>query len=107
MINSNSVNMGQHTDYECFTFIYQTFPGIQGYIRQSDNFIDLPVFKDTLLMMVGDVMDFMTNSYLKSFLHRVVNTPFILKIFMSNKHSQTIIPVDDVTGSKYDLFISI
>ncbi|HLX54773.1 MAG TPA: 2OG-Fe(II) oxygenase family protein, partial [Aquella sp.] len=53
---------------------------------------DLPVFRNTLLMMVGDVIDFMTNSYLKSFLHRVINNgarrfsaPFFMNLDFDTK----------------------
>ncbi len=67
------VAMGAHTDYECFTFLYQTSPGIQGDIHRDGEFINLPVFKNTLLMITGDMMHFMTNGYLRSLYHRVIN----------------------------------
>ncbi|HLX54053.1 MAG TPA: 2-oxoglutarate and iron-dependent oxygenase domain-containing protein, partial [Aquella sp.] len=34
----DKIKMGAHTDYECFTFIYQSSPGIQGYIQQNKKF---------------------------------------------------------------------
>lgn len=73
LVEKQDVAMGSHTDYECFTFLYQTSPGIQGYVDHEGQFVNLPVFKNTLLMVVGDMMHFMTNGYLKSFYHRVVN----------------------------------
>lgn len=73
LAKKNDIAMGGHTDYECFTLLYQSSPGIQGYDHKSGQFTDLPVFKNTLLLITGDMMNFMTNGYLKSFYHRVIN----------------------------------
>lgn len=86
------VAMGAHTDYECFTLLYQTSPGIQGYIENESQFFNLPVFKNSLLMVVGDMLHFMTNGYLKSFYHRVINNgserysfPFFMNLDFETK----------------------
>ena len=62
------------------------------YIVEDKKFVDLPVFKNTILMMVGDMMDFMTNGYLKSFPHRVINggkkrfsVPFFMNLDFDTK----------------------
>jgi isopenicillin N synthase-like dioxygenase len=73
LVGKEDVAMGGHTDYELFTLLHQTSPGIQGYLDEEGKFFNLPVFKNTLLMVVGDMMHFMTNGYLKSFYHRVIN----------------------------------
>jgi len=73
LVGKEDVAMGGHTDYELFTLLHQNSPGIQGYSAEEKKFVNLPVFKNTLLMVVGDMMHFMTNGYLKSFYHRVIN----------------------------------
>lgn len=67
------VAMGGHTDYECFTLLYQTAPGIEAHLPNENHFVRLPVFQNSLLLIVGDMLHFMTNGYLKSLYHRVIN----------------------------------
>ena len=67
------MNMGAHTDYECFTILHQTKPGLQ--VMNSDNqWIEAPPIKGTYVINIGDMMEVWTNGLFRSTLHRVVNS---------------------------------
>jgi len=63
--------MGAHTDYEVFTMIHQTSPGLVAFDRSSKTWMPMPVFKNTLLIIAGDMLELMTSGSIKSLLHRV------------------------------------
>lgn len=66
------MNMGAHTDYECFTILHQTKPGLQ--VMNSDNqWIEAPPIDGTYVVNIGDMMEAWTNGRFRSTLHRVVN----------------------------------
>lgn len=73
-VHSHDASMGAHTDYELFTILHQTSPGLVAYNRQAQRWQHMPVFKNALLVLVGDMLQFLTNGRLKSLLHRVVAT---------------------------------
>ncbi len=72
LVNSGDTSMGAHTDYELFTFIHQTSPGLLAYDRALKSWRSMPVFKNTLLVLAGDMLQFITGGKVKSLLHRVV-----------------------------------
>lgn len=74
LVNSGDTSMGAHTDYELFTLIHQTSPGLLAYDRASESWRSMPVFKNTLLVIGGDMLQFITGGKVKSLLHRVVTT---------------------------------
>ncbi|MGW2018247.1 isopenicillin N synthase family dioxygenase [Streptomyces sp. NPDC001927] len=74
LVNSGDTSMGAHTDYELFTLIHQTSPGLLAYDRATDTWRSMPVFKNMLLVMGGDMLQFITGGKVKSLLHRVVTT---------------------------------
>ena len=71
---NDDVSMGAHTDYEIFTVLHQTSPGLMAFDRATRSWKQLPVFKDTLLVFAGNMMELMTGGHVKSLLHRVVST---------------------------------
>lgn len=68
-----------HTDFEAFTLMHQDAPGLQVRARYSKVWENVPmrVVSDesndnTLLVIMGDVMERLTNGYLKATPHRVL-----------------------------------
>ncbi|MFC7965679.1 isopenicillin N synthase family dioxygenase [Streptomyces cinereoruber] len=74
LVNSDDTSMGAHTDYELFTLIHQTSPGLLAYDRPTRTWRNMPVFKNTLLVLGGDMLQFLTGGKVKSLLHRVITT---------------------------------
>jgi len=66
------VNMGAHTDYECFTLLHQGGPGLQ-VLDCAGRWIDAPPQEGTFTVNIGDMLEAWSNGRLKATLHRVVN----------------------------------
>ena len=71
-IDPKMIGIGAHTDYECFTILSQTAPGLQ--VRNAlGHWLAAPPIDGALLINVGDCMERWTNGQFRSTLHRVVN----------------------------------
>lgn len=64
--------MGAHTDYEFFTLLYQTQPGLQT-VNVHGEWVDVPPLADTLVMNVGDMAEVISAGRYRSNPHRVLN----------------------------------
>jgi isopenicillin N synthase-like dioxygenase len=71
-IDPKAIGIGAHTDYECFTILSQSAPGLQ--VRNSSGqWVTAPPIDGALLINIGDCMERWTNGQFVSTLHRVVN----------------------------------
>ena len=67
---TDSVGFGAHTDFECFTLLKPTKPGLE--VMNSDGvWIDAPPIEGTLVMNIGDMLETWTNGYFVATSHRV------------------------------------
>ena len=66
-----TMGIGAHTDYECFTILWQTEPGLQVQNRANEWIEALPV-DDCFLVNIGDMMMRWTNNMFRSTPHRVI-----------------------------------
>ncbi len=66
-----TMGIGAHTDYECFTILWQTEPGLQVQNR-ANQWIDAPPMDGCFLINLGDMMMRWTNNLFRSTPHRVV-----------------------------------
>lgn len=62
--------IGAHTDYECFTLLKPTAPGLQVVNKQGE-WIDIPLIEDTFIMNIGDMMEILSNGRYLATKHRV------------------------------------
>ncbi len=68
------IGLGAHTDYECFSTVWQNgVPGLQMLTRDGD-WLELPAIPGTFAVNLGDLMQQWTNDYFVSTAHRVINT---------------------------------
>lgn len=68
----SDMNMGAHTDYECFTILHQSEPGLQ--VMNLDNdWVEAPPVPGTFVINIGDMLESWTNGTYTATLHRVVN----------------------------------
>jgi isopenicillin N synthase-like dioxygenase len=71
-INPKHLGVGAHTDYECFTILAQSAPGLQ--VQNSlGQWIEAPPIPGTFVINIGDVMARWTNDIFTSTVHRVIN----------------------------------
>jgi isopenicillin N synthase-like dioxygenase len=62
--------IGAHTDYECFTLLFATTPGLQ-LIDPAGEWIDVPVIEGAMIMNIGDMMEILSNGRYRATTHRV------------------------------------
>jgi len=74
LVGQDDASMGAHTDYEVFTIMHQSAPGLLAFDQVGRSWKNMPVFKNTLLVLAGDMLEFMSGGHIKSLLHRVVST---------------------------------
>jgi isopenicillin N synthase-like dioxygenase len=68
------IGLGAHTDYECFSTVWQNgVPGLQMLTLDGD-WRELPSIPGTFAVNLGDLMQQWTNDYFVSTAHRVINT---------------------------------
>ena len=69
----NIVGISAHTDYEAFTLMSQTAPGLE-LLARNDEWIEPPVIQDRFIVIVGDMLERLTNGTLRATRHRVNDT---------------------------------
>lgn len=62
--------IGSHTDYECFTLLFATAPGLQ-IVDKTGAWVDVPLIDGTMIMNVGDMMEILSNGRYVATRHRV------------------------------------
>lgn len=62
--------IGEHTDYECFTLLFATAPGLQ-ILNKQGRWMDVPLIEDTMIMNIGDMMEILSNGRYLATRHRV------------------------------------
>ncbi|HYG84825.1 MAG TPA: 2-oxoglutarate and iron-dependent oxygenase domain-containing protein [Azospirillum sp.] len=68
------MGIGAHTDYECFTILYPTEPGLQ-VMNADGRWIDAPPIPGAFVINIGDMMEAWTNGRFIATAHRVVSPP--------------------------------
>lgn len=92
---SAGVNMGAHTDYECFTILHQGGPGLQ-VLSPDGRWIDAPPVEGAFTVNIGDMLEAWTNGRFRATLHRVINDGrerFSLPFFVAADYDAVIAPI--------------
>ena len=67
---SDSPGIGAHTDYECFTILLPTAPGLE-VVNGAGEWIDAPPVDDAFIVNIGDMLEILTNGRFVATSHRV------------------------------------
>ncbi|NGO90175.1 MAG: isopenicillin N synthase family oxygenase [Halomonas sp.] len=62
--------IGAHTDYECFTLLLPTAPGLE-VMNGAGEWIDVPFEEDALVVNIGDMLEIWSNGEFVATSHRV------------------------------------
>lgn len=62
--------IGAHTDYECFTILLPTAPGLQVQ-NNAGEWVDVPIVEDAFVINIGDMLEVMSNGHFVATAHRV------------------------------------
>ena len=101
-LDEKDMNMGAHTDYECFTILHQRQPGLQ-VMNTHGQWIEAPPIDGTFVINIGDMLEVWTNGAFKSNLHRVINNGkerYSMPYFASVNYDAVIEPLPTVTSRK-------
>ncbi len=66
----DGIGIGAHTDYECFTLLHPTAPGLE-VMNGAGEWIDVPPIPGTYVINLGDMMELLTNGEFIATSHRV------------------------------------
>jgi isopenicillin N synthase-like dioxygenase len=97
------MNMGAHTDYECFTMLHQSAPGLQ-VLGPNGQWIEAPPLEGTFVVNIGDMMEVWSNGTFRSNVHRVVSggrERFSMPFFFSADYDALIEPVPTMVRPGY------
>ena len=67
---TDSVGIGAHTDYELFTLLRPTKPGLE-VLNGAGTWVDVPVVPDAFVVNIGDLFETWTNGHFVATTHRV------------------------------------
>jgi len=95
------IGIGAHTDYECFTMLWQSAPGLQ--VRNtSGDWIEAPPIPDTFVINLGDMLQRWTNDLFVSTPHRVINTTgksrYSMPFFFGANYDAVVEPLPNYVG---------
>ncbi len=87
--------IGAHTDYECFTLLFATAPGLQ-VVDKDGEWIDVPLIEGTMIMNISDMMEIMSNGRYVATKHRVKKVKeerYSFPLFFSCDYDHVIAPI--------------
>ena len=99
----DAMGIGAHTDYECFTLLFPTAPGLQVLNKQGE-WTDIPLVKNTMIMNIGDMMEILSNGHYIATKHRVKRVKeerYSFPLFFSCDYDYLIQPVMKNEAPKY------
>jgi isopenicillin N synthase-like dioxygenase len=101
-----------HTDYECFTILYATTPGLE-VLNSEGRWIDAPPLPDAFVINIGDMLEALSNGRFIATPHRVRNIPnerFSFPLFCSLDYDTVIEPLPNFVTpnepAKYPRYIA-
>ena len=71
--DENQIGTGAHSDFDCFTILYQDTTGGLQALNSRGEWIDALPIENTFLINVGDMLERWTNGLYISTIHRVIN----------------------------------
>lgn len=99
--------IGAHTDYECFTILLPTAPGLE-VLNGAGQWIDVPLVEDAFVINIGDMMEVLSNGTYVATAHRVrkvAQERYAFPMFCACDYDTVIEPiaqlVDPATPSRY------
>ncbi|HEY1967280.1 MAG TPA: 2-oxoglutarate and iron-dependent oxygenase domain-containing protein [Pseudonocardia sp.] len=89
------VGIGAHTDYECFTLLKPTAPGLE-VLNGDGDWIDVPPLPDAFVLNIGDMLETWTNGEFIATTHRVrkvASQRYSFPLFFCVDYGTTIAPL--------------
>lgn len=93
--------IAQHTDYECFTILYATEPGLE-VMDRAGNWLPAPPLEGAFVVTLGDLLEVWTNGELLATPHRVRpvrSERYSFPLFCSCDYFTKVSPLPDFVSS--------
>jgi len=98
---ASAIGIGAHTDYECFTILWQSDAGLQVQNR-AGLWIGAPPIPGTFVINIGDMLQRWTNDLFVSTPHRVITRPggarYSLPFFFATGYHAVVTCLDNCCG---------
>jgi isopenicillin N synthase-like dioxygenase len=92
----DAIGFGAHTDFECFTLLKPTAPGLE--VMNADGvWVDAPPLDGTLVMNIGDMFETWTNGHFVATSHRVrkvAEERYSFPLFVNVDYDTVVEPLD-------------
>jgi isopenicillin N synthase-like dioxygenase len=91
----DTVGIGAHTDYECFTLLHSTGPGLE-VMNGAGAWVDAPPVPGALTVNIGDLMELWTNGEFVATSHRVRKVQeerYSFPLFFTVDHATEVAPL--------------
>ncbi|WP_155834408.1 isopenicillin N synthase family dioxygenase [Halotalea alkalilenta] len=88
--------IGEHTDYECFTLLKSTAPGLEVFSTDG-KWIAVPYDSEALILNIGDLLELWTNGYYVATSHRVRKVReerYAFPLFFTVDYETVVSPLD-------------
>lgn len=100
-VDDRNVGIAAHTDFECFTIMYQTAPGLE-LTDVNGQWCKAPSDLGGFTIILGDMLERLSNGWLKATGHRVVNTPwtrYSMILFFAVDGDYSVAPLPQFVGA--------
>ncbi|UXA16099.1 isopenicillin N synthase family oxygenase [Mycobacterium sp. SMC-4] len=87
--------IGAHTDYECFTLLRPTAPGLE-VLNPAGDWVDVPLVEDAFVLNIGDLLEIWTNGEFVATTHRVRKVSaerYSFPLFVNVDHDTEVAPL--------------
>lgn len=93
--------IGAHTDYECFTLLRPTAPGLE-VLNAAGDWVDVPLIDDAFVLNIGDLLEIWTNGEFVATTHRVRKVTaerYSFPLFVNVDHDTEVAPLPAFVGN--------
>lgn len=104
---SDRPGIGAHTDYEVFTLLLPTAPGLE-VVNADGDWIEVPYRDDAFVLNIGDLLEIWTNGVFTATSHRVrkvAQERYSFPLFFNVDYDTRVEPLErfvDADGPRYD-----
>ena len=92
--------IGAHTDYECFTLLRPTAPGLE-VLNAAGTWVDVPLIDGAFVLNIGDLLEIWTNGEFVATSHRVrkvAEERYSFPLFVNVDADTVVAPLDAFIG---------